>query len=109
MEKNIYSLEEEILRLEGKLAESRQFPITVTVESQKMGKKVYKTNAFLLTAASKIGTFTYRVAEKCNGLDYIKCVFQHINSIDEILKDAEYLVKVLIFPMLKDILNKYKY
>ena len=109
MGKKIYSLEEKILRLEGKLAESREFPITITVESQKMGKKVYKTNAFLLTATSKTGVFTYRVAEKCNGLDYIKCVGRHINSIDEILKEAESPVKFLVLSMLKDILNKYKY
>ena len=107
--KKIYSLEEEILRLEGKLAENRKFPITITVESQKMGKKIYKTNAFLLTAVSKTGTFTHRVAEKCNGVDYIKCVIQQINSIDEILKDAEPPVKFLVLSMLKDILNKYKY
>lgn len=107
--RKIYSLEEELLRFEGKLAENREFPITITVESQKMGKKVYKTNAFLLTAVSKIGTFTYRVAEKCNGFDYIKCVTQHISSIDEILKDAESPVKFFILFMLKDILNKYKY
>ena len=74
-----------------------------------MGKKVYRTNAFLLTAVSKTGVLTNRVAEKCNGLDYIKCVAQHINSIDEILKDAESPVKFLVLPMLKDILNKYKY
>lgn len=108
MEKKIYSLEEEILRLEGKLAENRKFPITITVESQKMGKKIYKTNVFLLTAVSKTCTFTYRVAEKCNGLDYIKCVIQQINSIDEILEDAKSHVKFLVLSMLKDILNKYK-
>ena len=107
--KKIYSLKEELLRLEGKLAENREFPITITVESQKMGKKVYRTNAFLLTAVSKTGTFTYRVAEKCNGFDYIKCVTQHINSIDEILKDAESPVKFLVLSALKDILNRYKY
>lgn len=104
----IYSLEEEILRLEGKLAENRKFPITITVESQKMGKKVYKTNAFLLTAVNKKGAFTHRVAEECKGFDYIKCVVQHVDSIDEILKDAESPVKFMVLSMLKDILNKYK-
>lgn len=104
----IYSLEEEILRLEGKLAESRKFPITITVESQKMGKKVYKTNAFLLTATSKKGAFTHRVAEECKGFDYIKCVVQHVDSIDEILKDADGPVNTIVLSMLEDILNKYK-
>ena len=106
MEK-MYSLEE-ALRLEDKLAKNRNFPITITVESQKMGKKVYKTNVFLLTAVSKTDTFTYIVAEECQGLDYIKCVAQYIGSIDEILKDAESPVKLLVISMLKDILNKYK-
>ena len=104
----VYSLEEEILRLEGKLAENRKFPITITVESQKMGKKVYKTNAFLLTAISKKGAFTHRGTEKCMGLDYIKCVVKHVDSIDGILKDAESPVKFMVLYMLKNILNKYK-
>ena len=107
--KKIYSLEEKLLRLESELAENRKLPITITVESQKMGKKVYKTNTFLLTAVSKTGTFTYRVAEECNGLDYIKCIIQQINSIDEFLKEEESPVKFFVLFTLKDILNKYKY
>lgn len=105
----IYSLEEEILRLEGKLAENRKFPITITVESQKMGKKVYKTNSFLLTAVNKKGAFTHRVAEECKGFDYIKCVVQYVDSIDEILKDAYGTVNTIVLSMLQDILNKYKH
>lgn len=105
----IYSLEEEILRLEGELAENRKFPITITVESQKMGKKVYKTNAFLLTATSEKGAFTHGLAEECKGFDYIKCVVQHVDSIDEILKDADGPVNTIVLSMLQDILNKYKH
>ena len=86
----------------------KEFPITITVESKKYGKKVFYTDSLFLTANNKKGAFTLTQCQDVRGFTLLKLGVKQIETIEEMIRDEKFKpARVIFLSMLQDILDEF--